>query len=303
MINMLVTGAMPLEKHQIEELEQLGCEITFHPDERTPVEGPERYEIVVCNGLFLYQEIDVFSNLKMIQLTSAGLDRVPEEKIQSRGIVLHNAEDTYSIPMAEFAIGGILQLYKNTAFFINNKKEHQWVKDRTLRELAGKKVLILGTGHVGSAIARRLHSFGCSVTGLSRTGRSNPDLDATDTIDTLDERIPETDILIVAIPLTEETKGILNQSRIRKMKDDAILVNVSRGKLVEEDALIQWLQHHPDAGTVLDVFEEEPLNPDSKLWDLPNVVLTPHNSFVGEGNQKRLFKLMYNNILTYEKSC
>lgn len=299
MIKLLVTGAMALEENQIEELRKLGYEITIHPDERMPVEDPEKYEAVICNGLFLTQESDEFSSLRMIQLTSAGTDRVPVEKIREKEILLHNAEDTYSIPMAEFAVGGILQLYKNTAFFIRNKDRRQWEKDRKLRELSGKRVLILGTGNVGSAIAGRLRAFGCPVTGLSRSGKTNPVFNTTDQIATLEEKIPKADILVLAIPITDETREIMDRSRLDLMKDDAVLVNVSRGKLVDEDALVAWLRDHPKGGAVLDVFEEEPLASDSPLWELPNVVLTPHNSFVGEGNKQRLYQVVKKNLELY----
>ena len=107
-MNVLVTGAFQLNSEELAALETVGHRAFVHPDERIPVEQPERYEAVVCNGLFLYNPIERFTNLRLIQLTSAGLDRVPLDYVRAHGIELHNAAGVYSVPMAEFAIGGIL---------------------------------------------------------------------------------------------------------------------------------------------------------------------------------------------------
>lgn len=115
-MNVLVTGAFQLNSGEREQLEAAGHKVFVHGDERAPVNYPERYEAVVCNGLFLYNSIERFTSLRVIQLTSAGLDRVPLDDIRARGIALHNAAGVYSVPMAEFAVCGILQLYKQSRF-------------------------------------------------------------------------------------------------------------------------------------------------------------------------------------------
>lgn len=115
-MNVLVTGAFQLNSGEREQLEAAGHKVFVHGDERAPVDYPERYEAVVCNGLFLYNSIERFTSLRVIQLTSAGLDRVPLDDIRARGIALHNAAGVYSVPMAEFAVCGILQLYNRAAF-------------------------------------------------------------------------------------------------------------------------------------------------------------------------------------------
>ena len=124
-MNVLVTGAFQLNSEELAMLEAAGHKVFTHPDERAPVEQPERYEAVVCNGLFLYNPIESFTNLRLIQLTSAGLDRVPLDYIRAHGIELHNAAGVYSVPMAEFAVCGILQLYKQSRFFAANRAQHR----------------------------------------------------------------------------------------------------------------------------------------------------------------------------------
>lgn len=300
-MNILITGALQLTPEQRLWLENRGHRVTLHPDERTPVEHPEQYEAVVCNGLFLYNSIEAFVNLKKIQLTSAGLDRVPLDYIRAHGIALHNASGVYSVPMAEFAIGGILQLYKQSRFFAENQAAHRWEKHRGLEELSGKRVCILGCGDVGREIAGRLRTFGCTVTGVNRTVRELPEFSGVLPLTALPEAAVECDIFICAIALTPETKGIVSRKVLDALPAGAVFVNLARGGLVEGNALLQWLQAGGRA--VLDVFEEEPLPEDSPLWNLENVILTPHNSFVSEGNRERLWRKVKEGFMEEKKNA
>ena len=292
----LVTGAFPLTTEYRNELEKLGLDIMIHPDERILVEHPEIYEAVICNGLFLYNDISLFKELKIIQLTSAGYDRVPMEYAEEHDIRVFNAGDAYSIPMAEFAIGGILQFYKQAPFFFKNREEHRWEKHRGLRELYGKNALIVGTGNVGFEIAKRLKAFGCDVTGVNRTPKHSPYFDKILPLEQLKSIVSTADIIVLAIALTSETKHLLNASLINLMKNDALLVNISRGALIDETALVDWLDHHSSTGVILDVYETEPLDETNPLWNYSNAILTPHNSFVGEENTKRLENVFLKNF-------
>lgn len=287
-MNVLVTGAFQLNSGELAALEAAGRKVFTHSDERTPVEQPEHYEAVVCNGLFLHNPIERFTNLRLIQLTSAGLDRVPLDYIRNHGIELHNAAGVYSVPMAEFAVCGILQLYKQSRFFAANQAQHKWEKQRNLLELSGKRVCILGCGDVGREIAKRLKAFGCRVTGVNRTVRVLPDFDEVLPLDKLPDAATVCDILICCIALTPETRGIVSKEVFDFLPAGAIFVNIARGALADEAALAKWLQNGGRA--VLDVFEEEPLPETSPLWDMENVILTPHSSFVGDRNRARLWR-------------
>ena len=286
-MNVLVTGAFQLNSEELAMLEAAGHKVFTHPDERAPVEQPERYEAVVCNGLFLYNPIERFTNLRLIQLTSAGLDRVPLDYVRAHGIELHNAAGVYSVPMAEFAVCGILQLYKQSRFFAANQAQHKWEKHRGLLELSDKRVCILGCGDVGREIAKRLKAFGCHITGVNRTVQELPDFDEVFPLDKLVETAAACDILVCCIALTPETRGIVSKEIFGRLHDGAVFVNVARGALADGAALTAWLQSGGHA--VLDVFEEEPLPETSPLWDMENVILTPHNSFVGDENRARLW--------------
>ena len=293
-MNVLVTGAFQLNSEELAALEAAGHKVFIHPDERTRVEQPECYEAVVCNGLFLDNPIERFTNLRLIQLTSAGLDRVPLDYIRAHGIELHNAAGVYSVPMAEFAVCGILQMYKQSRFFAANQAQHKWEKHRNLLELSGKRVCILGCSDVGREIAKRLKAFDCRITGVNRTVREIPDFDEVLPLDKLLDAAAVCDILICCIALTQETRGIVNKEVFDRLPTDAIFVNVARGALADETALTAWLQSGGHA--VLDVFEEEPLPETSPLWDMGNVVLTPHNSFMGDGNRVRLWEMIRENL-------
>lgn len=293
-MNVLVTGAFQLNSEELAALKAAGHQVCVHPDERAPVEHPERYEAVVCNGLFLHNPIENFTGLRLIQLTSAGLDRVPLDYIRAHGIELHNAAGVYSVPMAEFAVCGILQLYKQSRFFAENQTRHKWEKHRDLPELSGKRVCILGCGDVGREIAKRLRAFGCRITGVNRTVRVLPDFERVLPLEKLADAASTCDILVCCIALTPETRSIVSEEIFGRLHDGAIFVNVARGALEDEAALTKWLQSGGRA--VLDVFEEEPLPESSPLWDMENVILTPHNSFVGDGNRERLWVKIKENL-------
>ena len=293
-MNVLITGAFQLNSEELAILEAAGHKVFTRPDERSPVEQPERYEAVVCNGLFLYNPIESFNSLRLIQLTSAGLDRVPLDYIRAHGIELHNAAGVYSIPMAEFAVCGILQLYKQSRFFAANQAQHKWEKHRGLLELSGKRVCILGCGDVGREIAKRLKAFGCRITGVNRTVRVLPDFDEILPLNKLPDTASVCDILICCIALMPETRGMVSKEVFDRLPAGAVFVNVARGALADGAALAAWLQSGGHA--VLDVFEEEPLPESSPLWDMENVILTPHNSFVGDRNRARLWEYIIVNL-------
>lgn len=295
-MNLLITGAWNCTQEQRKQIEDLGHRVFFLQNEADLL--PVAYdwvEGVICNGLFLHHPAERFGNLRYIQLTSAGFDRVPVDYIQSKGIALYNAKGVYSIPMAEFAVAGVLQLYKQSRFFAENQKRRVWQKHRGLLELSGKTVCILGCGSVGTECAKRFGAFGCRITGVDAFPREDCWYHEMVAADRLDGMLAEADIVVLTLPLTDESRGLINRQRLEGMKQGAVLVNLARGAIVVPEALNLWLQAGQGAA-VLDVFEEEPLPEESSLWQLENVIVTPHNSFVGEGNAARLGEMIMKNL-------
>ena len=291
-MNLLITGAWAEASAYFTQIESMGHAVQFmeHEKDLLPC-AYEWVEGVVCNGLFLHHSISLFTNLRYIQLTSAGYDRIPMEEINKRGIEFHNARGVYSIPMAEFAVAGVLDLYKSMGRFREQQKMHTWVKNRCLRELYGNRVVIVGCGSVGIECAKRFRAFGCVTVGVDTIVREEEVLDSIVAIDQLDAVLPEADVVVLALPLTEKTRGLFDQKRLSVLNEKCILVNISRGAIIDQKALEKW-----KGAAFLDVFEGEPLAKESPLWEKKNTILTPHNSFVGDGNGRRLGEIIVNHL-------
>lgn len=215
----LITGALKISEEQILELEKLGLEIMYINDETKKIEiDVKDIEFVICNSLFLNNDIKEFTKLKYIQVTSAGLDRLPLEYIKQKGIKLFNARGVYSIPMAEWTILKILEIYKNSKIFYKNQENKIWEKDRNLLELSGKKVAILVYGSVGQEIAKRLKAFDTTITAVDIKSVEDDNIDNYFNISDIDKILPAEDIIIITLPLTDETRGLIDFDKISIMK-------------------------------------------------------------------------------------
>ncbi|MBE5744198.1 MAG: hydroxyacid dehydrogenase [Clostridiales bacterium] len=295
-MKLLVTGAFRCSDNQLEYIKSLGHEIVFMQNESDSL--PCDYldiEGVICNGLFLYHHIKKFSNLKYIQLTSAGYDRVPLDYVKEKGIKVFNARGVYSVPMAEYALFGVLSLYKHGKFFYKNQEEKRYEKNRSLIELFGKTVCVVGAGNVGTECAKRFKAFGTKVLGVDLFVREDDAFDKIYPLSSLDEVLKISDVVVLTLPLDKNTENLFNENRFNVMKQGCVFVNIARGKIVDETALIRALDNKL-FGAVIDVTVNEPLPSDSELWEKENVILTPHNSFVGDGNNQRLFDLIISNL-------
>ncbi len=297
MVKMLITGAIyPSEKLHT-ELCTMGFEVDFLQDETLEHQGDvSEYRVIVCNSLFVNNNIDRFSSLETIHLTSAGLDRVPLERIKERGIRLYNAAGVYSTPMAEWALCSILSLYKNFAHFHKAQSQHLWQKDRDIRELSGSDALVVGVGGVGREVARRLCAMGVRVSGVDIRVVEDANLHKCYTIEQLEEVIGKYEIVILTLPLTPQSQHLFNAQMFERMRPDALLVNISRGGVVNTEDLEWALREHKIWGAALDVVECEPLLASSPLWDTHRVLITPHNSFCSHKNQARLEQLIITNL-------
>lgn len=298
-MKVLITGAWKCTQEQIDKIKSFGNEVYFlqYEKEKLPCDYRD-VEIVIGNGLFLSHPIEKFTNLKYIQLTSAGVDRVPTDHVKAHKIEIKNAKGVYSIPMAEFAISGVLYLYKQIDFFGKNQKIHKWEKHRGILELYGKTVCIVGCGSVGTECAKRFSVFGCRVIGIDLFPYENPLYEGLYPLECLEAKLAESDIVILTLPLTGQTRHLMNADTLSHMKKNSILVNIARGEIVDSEALVVALRGKL-GGAVLDVFEDEPLEGNSPLWEMKQVMLTPHNSFIGDGNSQRLAELIIKNMEQY----
>ena len=295
-MNLLITGAWQDAERHFTEIEALGHAIQFIKDERGELPCPSEWvEGVICNGLFLHHSIQTFPNLRYIQLTSAGYDRVPMEYVREHNITSHNACGVYSIPMAEFAVAGALQVYKKSRTFYGAQQRCRWEKQRDLMELCNKTVCIVGCGSVGTQCAKLFSAFGCRVCGVDIAPRTDAWFEKICPLIELDAQLRTADIVILTVPLTEETKHLLDERRLSFIKNGALLINIARGAVVEQKSLDREVVNKR-LFVVLNVFEEEPLPPESPLWQADNAILSPHNSFVGDGNGERLSSIIFFNL-------
>lgn len=296
-MNLLLTGCFKYTKEQFESLRSLGYNIYFIQQENEKLPLPaSKFDATVCNGLFLSHNIDDFTNLKFIQLTSTGFDRVPVDKIEGCQVQLFNARGVYSIPMAEWTVFRVLEHYKQGWFFKQEQTDRRWTKHRGLREIAGSKVAVVGAGNVGQEVAKRFHAFGTKTTGFDIHTNETPFFDKMVLTSSLKEMIGEFDIVVVTAPLFPSTLHLISREVLMSMKENAVLVNIARGGLIDEPDMCECLRKRPDLFAALDVFETEPLAEESQLWQLENVAVSPHNSFVSDGNNERMFNVIYSNL-------
>lgn len=298
---LLLTGAFNYTEDEITRLgEASGLEVLFHQDERIAVAPDVAKKVVatVCNGLFLYNSLDNFPDLRLVQLTSAGHDRIPEKDMLEKGIRICDARGVYSTPMAEWAVTVVLACYKNLKFFIHNQQQKTWAKDRDLRELKGRRVAVVGAGNVGREVARKFNGLEAFVDGFDIRPYECELFKNILHIESLADNVNNYDIVVVTAPSTPETYHLFNERILSDMKQDAMLINISRGTLIDEQALVKVIKGRPDMTAALDVFETEPLSTQSELWSLPNCIISPHNSFVGNGNHARMFDIILKNLAT-----
>lgn len=297
-MNILLAGNFKYNLEHINYLEKMGFKLFFLEKEsdRLPLEAAT-IDVVVCNWLFVYHDITDFKRLKYIQLLSAGVDRVPVKYITEHGIELHNARGVYSIPMAEYAVCGVLQLIKHTRFFAENQNKRKWVKDRGLLELSDRTIGIVGFGSVGQEVAKKFSAFTNKIMGFDIYDSRCSEYDVFN-VDKLDDMLKDIDVLIFTVPITDKTKGYFNYSRMSKMPQNSIIVNISRGGVVVEKDVVKAIRDGILLGAVLDVFDEEPLTND-ELWDCKNIIITPHNSFVSNRNDERMWNVIIDNLSGY----
>jgi len=296
-MKLLIAKRNGMSDAEIDALAALGFEIKLDGLDYRPYDGEtEDIDAVICYQFFKHNDIRRFPRLRLIHLTSAGFDHMPLDYLKEKGISLYNARGVYSVPIAEFVLGGVLQLYKEASYFREEIGRGGWKQLGRLRELGGKNVTILGAGSIAAEISKRFTAMGCTVTALCRHPKPDSSFANLRNVAELEEILPETDIMILAAPLNEGTYHIMNEDTFGLMKSGSVFVNIARGGLADTPALVEALRSGRLSGAVLDVFEEEPLPLDHPLRDMENVIITPHNSFAGEYNGTRTFEMMHRDL-------
>ena len=222
--------------------------------------------------------LERMASLRWIQALSAGVDSLDLDLLRDRELLLTNAAGVHAQPIAEQVLGYMLAFERRFGRAADNERRGVWER-YTGGELAGKTLGVIGVGEIGSRIAEVADAIGMCVVGTKQDPADVPEgVEWVGAPDRLYDVLVEADYVIVACPLTDETRGLLGSDEIGAMKDDAVLINVARGEIVDEQALTNAVKQRIIRGAALDVFETEPLPPKSPLWDLTNVFVTPHNA-------------------------
>jgi phosphoglycerate dehydrogenase-like enzyme len=243
--------------------------------------------------------------LRWVHATSAGAG----ELVRGAGldpealdrVVVTTSSGVHGVPLAEFAIAGLLWVAKDLPGLADAQRARSWpVVRQPLRELRGQTLVLVGLGEIGREVARLGKALGMRTVGVRRgKGDLPPFTDEVHGADRLPELAGRADAMVVSLPLTGETAGLLDRATIERLPPGCIFVNVGRGGVVDEAALIDALRGRRIAGAVLDVFATEPLPPDSPLWALPNVLVSPHGAALSERENERIVELFVANLRRY----
>jgi len=245
--------------------------------------------------------LEAAENLKWLQVINAGVDCLARDGLLERGFVVTNMSGLVAVAIAEYVIGAILMLSKGFHLAIRHQEEHHWGAWH-VTELTGQTVGIVGLGAIGRETARRARAMGMRVIASRRTapeGSTDDDCDELLSHRSLDRLLDESDYVVLCVPLTAETHHLIGESELARMKPAATLINIARGSVVHQEALMRALRAGAIGAAVFDVTDPEPLPETSPIWDLPNVIVTPHISGSIGGYGGRSAELFVANLQRY----
>ena len=237
--------------------------------------------------------------LRWVQLTSAGMDRAARSGLLEGDFMLTSASGLHATPIGEYVLSLMLMFAKGTHRVVRAQERHEWVRYMP-QELYGKTVGVVGLGHIGGEVARLSKAFGCRVIAMRRSeAAADERVDELVPPSDLARLLGESDYVVLSVPLTKDTRHMIGEAELRAMKPSAVLINIARGSVVDEAALVRALKEGWIAGAGLDVFEQEPLPPESDLWDMENAIVSPHISGGTEIYNQRATGIFCENLRRY----
>ena len=312
----------PLEADQVERIRAVDPHITvlyepdllatprYHADhasyERTP-EQEERFLSLLSQADVAF-DFDrkhdrklhkIAPRLKWVQWTSSGIgQRIKNAGLDKVGVIHTTVSGVHARPLADFCLMAMLMFAKDYVWMERDKKAKRWER-YSGEELTGKTLAIVGLGRVGQAVASHGKKQDMRVVGMKRTPEPVPNLDKVYPREELHTMLAEADFLVLIAPHTPETEGMIGSREFAVMKPSAVFINISRATLTAEDALVSALQENRLAGAALDVFRTEPLPTESPLWDMPNVIISPHSASTVTQENERITTLFCDNLRRY----
>ena len=269
-INESVSAVFPPDRLEA-ELADLPVEVA--------VVGDDRGDLAECDGVVTFAHHESYlDTVDWVHSIQAGVDRFPAEEFEARDIALTNSTGIHGDTVGEFVAGYMLMIARRHHEYARKQERKEW----ELAEwdapftLAGESLCVVGLGTLGRGIAERADALGMEVTGVKRTPEDVPGVSAVYARDELREAVADATFVALAVPLTDETEGLIGKAELDAVRDDAYLINVSRGGVVRQNELVRALENDGLAGAALDVFAEEPLPERSPLWEMDEVLVTPH---------------------------
>ena len=253
-------------------------------EQRGDLNSKEKFDAILKDADIIFASrlpVDVLKRsprLKWVQVMAAGVDRHLDKEMVNSPVILTNVSGIHAVPIAEYILCTMLMFVKQMPSYYQFKQEKKWIRYDS-KVLRGKTLGVVGLGHIGYELARLAKCFGMKVIATRRSATEHSKSRYVDKL-ILRQRLPdllsESDFVALTLPSTPETTHLIGEKELRLMKQTSFIINIGRGNIIDEEALIRALQEHWIAGAGLDVFTREPLPQDSHLWDLPNVIITPH---------------------------
>lgn len=242
--------------------------------------------------------------LRWLQIHPAGAERPIYRELRARGVKVTTASGATAITVAHSTLGAVIALNRRFPLLADAQRRHAWeprLGERSPRDLAGQCAVIVGLGPIGRTIAQLLKTLGMTTIGVRRGAEPVPPCDETIAYASLHDALPRADWLILCCPASPLTRGIANAAAFAAMPDGACFVNVARGEVAVESDVIAALKSGKLAGAYLDVFEREPLVADSALWDMPNVIVSPHTASHSLGQNEAIFGIFLDNLARFRE--
>jgi len=254
----------------IDRLSDLSVETTVvYEQESTPG---------ACDGVVTFVHREWFHKVEWIHSVQAGVDRFPHESLREAGVVLTNSTGIHGDAIGETVAGYVLAFARRLHDHVMNQQRANWSQPEWDEPwtVGGERACVVGLGGLGRGIVDRLTGLGLDVDGVRRTPVPEPGVDRVHTPSELETAVADVRFVVLAVPLTDATRGLVDGDILAAMRDDAYLINVARGGVIEQDALVEALDNGSVAGAALDVFETEPLPESSPLWEMDEVIVSPH---------------------------
>lgn len=258
-------------------------------------------EILFTYGDHMPAEIvQRMSSLKWVHSGQSGIEAMPQEILFEKGVFVTNSRGINAVTIAEYVVCMLLNITRNNYKFYEAFKRGEWDFDTHLDEAFGKTITIFGMGRVGSEVAKRCKALGMTVYGVDPIQKEDENVEKIILPEERQDIIPESDVIVICMPLTASTRNMFTYKEFNSMKETAIFMNVGRGPIVKEDDFIEAMKNHRIGYAVLDVFDQEPLKSDSPLWTLDNIYITPHIAGDRQASyQPNMMKILCENLAKY----